>query len=200
MKYTLFLLLFLFPATLFAGDNRIIYPNHQQNLIQRHTVEFDKDTFLGLDGYYGQIDKLKIEAERQKGADKQALLDLIEILKDLIKTNKTATPPPPMPEVEKPQMPEPPKNSDLDKQVFQIFKTNCGNCHNETKSSGNLKLISNGGLYNLSGETRSKVYFRTSGVGIKSHNLSIMPPGKPLKDEDVETLASWAVQKLENNE
>jgi mono/diheme cytochrome c family protein len=190
MRFLAFILSLLIPVSAFATYPNVIqvYP---QNIIQRHSVQFDADTFLGLPGYYGVMDKQKIELGKQSQIDKENLNLALKIILQNGGGNPVQSP------IVAPQKEIAAEVDSLDKQVYNIFKKNCASCHNETTASGGLKLITkDGGLYNLSGSDRSMVYFRTNNA-IRELSLALMPQnGTALQDNEVNTLKVWAVKKL----
>lgn len=192
MKYLYFLIILLLPIVVSATPPyhyNYVYP--QQTIIQRHTVEFDADTYLGLNGYNGVQDKLKLENARQNQVDSETIKTLAEALKLALGGNGA------LPQTEK--ITEEPKKSELslDREVYNIFKANCAGCHSEG-ASGGLKLLAKDGLYDLSAVQRSKVYFRTTGPNLlKEMGLPLMPLNKsPLSDNDIKILYKWALQKI----
>lgn len=195
MKYILFLFLAILPSLALATyPNQVIqiqgaYP---QNVVQRHTVEFDAQTYLGLNGYTGVVDKLKSQQLKQNQIDSATLADLISILKKVLENQKTTDI-----SVPQPSQPTPTTSDSLDKQVYNIFKSKCANCHSDATASGGLKLITNnGGLYNLNANDRNEIYYRTAGGVLSELKLDLMPRGAPpLSDSEVKTLGIWALKK-----
>lgn len=198
MKFIIPILLIFIPTFCWATPPIVVV--QQPTVIQRHTVQFDAQTYLGLNGYYGAIDKQKQENLQLQQLDNQSIRTLVEILKGVL--DKQATPITPTPNVSIPIVPKNPSptvGNDLDKQVYNIFKTNCASCHSDKTASGGLKLVTDNGLYNLSALDRSNIYFRTNAAHLKELNLNSMPLNKPvLNDNDVKILAIWAISKIQH--
>lgn len=197
MKYLITILITLIATEVYATDRYFVQP--QQNVVVRKkTVEFDADTFIGLQGYYSVVEKLKAE-EKAQSVDKETLDKLLELLKILLQKEAnggTAVPQTPI----TPQEPPKPETPTLDKKVYEIFTRDCKSCHSQEKASGGLVLVGkdNKGEYlnDLTLSQRLLVHDRTYGVGLQERNLKRMPlQGKPLLDADVETLRLWALDK-----
>lgn len=197
MKYLFFLLISVLPTIGLAGypyHNNQLIQVYQPNIIQRHSVEMDADTYLGLNGYLGTQDKLKLELLRQTDLDKESLKKLIELNKILAEKLLNG---PQNQQLEKNPEKEEVKTNDLDRLTYEIFKKNCYQCHTEASNNG-IKLITNsGGLYNLSALDRSNVYLRVTG-DIPELGLQHMPKGgQKLSEKDIGVLRAWSMRKIQ---
>jgi mono/diheme cytochrome c family protein len=105
--------------------------------------------------------------------------------------------PPSLPyEPPKPQEPTTPSDgpTELDKQVYAIFKASCAKCHNESKQSGDFQLVNsaNGALVNHPLENRVLIERVVRGVHLKEDGLKLMPlNGQPLPDDQLQSIYLW---------
>lgn len=189
MKSIILFVSLLIPSICFGT-----YPNNQviqiypQQVIQRHSVVFDADTYLGIPGYLGTVDKLKLQQIQQSNLDKETVKNLVGIIERLEqKLNGVAEQP-----VTQPQKEEI-KQTDINTQVFSIFNKNCKNCH---VKDNKLKLITeNNGLYDLSAIQRWNVFYRTQGSHLINNDKK-MPIGGNLSEKDISILEKWAIEKM----
>lgn len=181
--------------------------NQDKVIVKEKLVEFDADTYLGLGGYYSVQENLAQKHDTGALLQKQseqidALIRLLEAkYKGEVKPTVPApieppvvvTPPPGEPTPVVPQVP----TAGLNAQVYQIFKTNCVNCHGPNQASGKLQLIGRDaqGDYLVDVGIRAfKVYDRTAGIRLAERKLKLMPiGGTALSDEDVSTIWLWAM-------
>jgi mono/diheme cytochrome c family protein len=189
MKYFITLILCLLPTVCLAGDY----------VIRQKRVEFDSDYYLGVNGYY-QVPRV---IKEQKDNELQyKILEVLEKINAKLEENSVEVPTEPV----KPSTPTEPETPDieevsnLDSQVYKIFKENCASCHIGDKAPKGIKLIGeeNGQkfLYDLPLADRFMVWFTTRGVNLDKTGHKRMPVGgSALSDEDVNTLELWMHNK-----
>lgn len=198
MKYLILAtLLLLFPSIGYA-DNYII---------KQKLVEFDNDYYQGVNGYYSTARSLRTREDVRKEQENEEIqlqiLETLQRIESKLSTGDTPELPevPQTPDVpEEPVPTESPDVSDLNLKVFNIFKKNCANCHNDTKSSKELALVGeeNGEefLYDLPLSDRVLIHHVTNNVNLDKTGHKLMPiGGPPLDNDSVETLRLWVVDK-----
>lgn len=183
------------------------YPPAKQDvvIVKQKVVEFDADTYLGLEGYYSiqneLVDKHGSAAQLKKKDDQ--IDALIRLLESKYKSDKPGQDNPPVETPANPEQPSQPPSAgeDLNAQVFQIFKKSCATCHGPTQSSGKLRLIGRddkGEFLVDIGLKSARVYDRVLGNHLKERGLALMPLNKgQLSDEDVSTIHLWNTQNIE---
>lgn len=205
IKYITIIGLILVSSTIYATDY-FINPHAQNVIVRQKTVEFDADTYLGLQGYYSVVDKLQAEKLQKEELNADTLKALIEIVKILLEKQGNGGVIPNIPTVPKPEpKPEPKPTDSLDSKVFKIFNDNCKQCHNTNNASKGLKLIGTDSqgdfLYDLSLAKRVKVFDSVNGVGLAERGKKLMPlESQALSDIDVETLRLWMIAKAEKDD
>lgn len=195
--------------------------NHQRQRLQvvdqvrvnQKVVEFDRDYFLGQEGYFDVADQLRFENQRVQQVQQNKTIEkqqeqidkLLKIVNELVK-KKSEEPKPVAPPNDTPVInpPSPVVGSNaLDLKVFRIFKTNCASCHTGDSARKGFKLIGKAGsneyLFNLSLQDRVIVHDVVSGKNLRERGKKLMPLGGPkLSDSDIEILRLWMVKEAEN--
>lgn len=173
-----------------------VYADDGTILVPQKVVEFDSRYYYGIEGYYSlgpSIHREKIQELTEQNAKLQAQL---QILIDLLK-NQNQTPNPTMPTVpnvvpEQPTVPEPDNGvSPLAQRVYDIFVTNCANCHGEADSD-RLQLVDveQGQLIVHGTASMADIVQRVERVYLADKKP--MPPGGVvLADEDVQALKEY---------
>lgn len=188
-------------AILVLSISSVVYGTNYctEQVIQQRVVQFDNNTFLGLNGYYSHGAALLAQKENEEVTDlkeqNKLLRDILKKLTD--KDNSTPNKPETTPTVEKSDY------TDLETKVLGIFKESCAKCHGDTKADGGLTLVKNGHL--MGGTTRKERVNSSNLIGaVLSHhrvngiNLNEearMPKGSPaLSDDKVEIIRLWLVE------
>jgi mono/diheme cytochrome c family protein len=210
MKKYIILAILLIPSIALAGGygiNHGFYNN--QTIIKERQVEFNGDTFLGLDGYYshGQALKAKydaIEAQEEREhlkAVKEQNEILRKMLEELLKRQGGGGQPNP----EEPQTPTPPPAnnnlSGLDADVYALFKEKCSKCHGDARADGGLKMVSNDTLAEDIAGFTPKAFARRTLIEQRTEATHLngdarMPKGSPpLDQEQVDLIKNWVIEK-----
>lgn len=211
MKIYIILAILIIPSIALAGGYGYQTYNNNAVIVKERQVEFNADTFLGLDGYYSHGQALKSKyaqiEENEKSQQIKALEEQNAILKailDKLQNGGAVVPNNP----EEPQTPAtPPANnngnglSGLDAQIYTLFKTQCSKCHGDTRADGGLKLVSNGTLSeDIAGFTpkafaeRTLTEQRVEGTHLDGD--ARMPKGSPpLDQESVDLIKNWIIAK-----
>ncbi len=182
----------------------------QQVITQQRVVQFDPNTYLGLEGYYNHGENLvkmkeEITSETIDQLKEQNKL-LTSILNALnsknsmpmapVNPNIPVVPPTVVPPIS-PSLPPVPADtrSELEKSVTKIFSDNCIRCHGDAQSNGGLTLMRNGQLQDIGLASAILVHHRTNGVRLTIGEETRMPKGAPALDTDsVETIRLWLVE------
>lgn len=191
MKYILPILLVMFLAVPAFATDRFV--------VQQRVVQFDPNTFLGVQGYYAHGQQLRAQKLEEEAELVKAVKEQNEILKQMVQAlmkGKVEGGTPPTPVVPTPEEPTVPA---LETAVLKIFTEKCAKCHGDTKADGGLTLIKDGKIVKdeedkFEVSKRLIVHHRVNGVNL-SEGETRMPKGNPLSDEEVETLRLWAVDK-----
>ncbi len=173
--------------------------NKDTVIVKQKIVEFDADTYLGLQGYYAVQDdavaKHGVAAQLTKKDDQiDALIKLLEKKYGEVKPDVNPPELPPTPPVEV----KPDSDTNVNAKVFAIFKKNCVSCHGPNQASGKLKLIDRDAkgefLVNV-GLKSVRVYDRVKGEHLKERGLDLMPLNKgPIDDKDVLAIYLWMIE------
>jgi mono/diheme cytochrome c family protein len=198
----------LITLALILSISGVVYATNYGQVVEQRTVKFNEDTYLGDDGYYTYGEKL--HAQKVSEFESNIVNELKkqnEILRDLV--NKLGgqgtlppTPPTAQPPANIPEVPVPADNySDLERQVFNIFKESCVKCHSETTANGGLVLVDNGVLTDIPAFVGVLIHHRTNGINLNvAEGEARMPKGSvPLDTEKVETIRLWVVEKAKKD-
>lgn len=188
--YILALLIILIPVIGYSTDV----------IVRQRVVQFDPNTYLGIQGYYTHGQQLIQRNEVEKTEEIRILKEQLDELKkqtaalqQIVLGNsgsENANPnPQPIPQV-----------SPLEAKVLKIYTEKCAKCHADENDDGGLTLLKDGKLviHEDSKEElaiRTNVFLRTD-AGLLQEGETRMPKGSPpLPDEDVNTLKLWMREK-----
>lgn len=191
--YILTLLIILIPAIGYSTDV----------IVRQRVVQFDPNTYLGIQGYYTHGQQLIQRNEVEKAEEIRILKEQLDELKKQTvalqqivlgngSTGNNPVQPPPIPDV--------PQVSPLEAKVLKIYTEKCAKCHADENDDGGLTLLKDGKLviHEDSKEElaiRTNVFLRTD-AGLLQEGETRMPKGSPpLPDEDVNTLKLWMREK-----
>lgn len=191
MKYVIGCLigLFLMSTNLYATDV----------VVKQRVVQFDPNTFLGIQGYYSHGQNLRVQKSQEEDEKLKLLKEQNEILKQMVNALLKG-------KVEGgaggalPVNPEEPAVPELETKVLEIYSTKCAKCHGDTKADGGLALVKDGKLVKDQNDgielaIRNVVHHRVNGVSLSEGEVR-MPKGAPaLSNEEVEVLRLWTIDK-----
>jgi len=191
--YILTLLIILIPAIGYSTDV----------IVRQRVVQFDPNTYLGIQGYYTHGQQLIQRNEVEKAEEIRILKEQLDELKKqtvalqqivLGNGGTGSNPVQPLP------IPDVPQVSPLEAKVLKIYTEKCAKCHADENDDGGLTLLKDGKLviHEDSKEElaiRTNVFLRTD-AGLLQEGETRMPKGSPpLPDEDVNTLKLWMREK-----
>lgn len=191
-KYILSFLIILFPTIGYSTDV----------IVRQRVVQFDPNTYLGIQGYYTHGQQLIQRNEVEKAEEIRLLKEQLDELKkqtialQQIVLGSGSNPGQPLP---KPEDNTPPK-SVLEEKVLKIYTEKCAKCHADENDDGGLTLLKGGKLVINENDKeelaiRTNVFLRTD-AGLLQEGETRMPKGSPpLSDEDVNTLKLWMREK-----
>lgn len=191
-KYILSFLIILFPTIGYSTDV----------IVRQRVVQFDPNTYLGIQGYYTHGQQLIQRNEVEKAEEIRLLKEQLDELKkqtaalQQIVLGNGGNPGQPLP---KPEDNTPPK-SVLEEKVLKIYTEKCAKCHADENDDGGLTLLKGGKLVIHENDKeelaiRTNVFLRTD-AGLLQEGETRMPKGSPpLSDEDVNTLKLWMREK-----
>lgn len=222
MKTLIYSLIFSLCLTSQVKATPPVYYNNkvQQIIIPQKVVEFDARYFQGVDSYFSVGEQLRAEKNQEKNAEIEFYKGQVEMLLKVlsnqsggkvIPTNPTPTNPEPNP-VPSPdptnpypqpvptQNPDEYKVTDIDRKVYNIFKTKCSRCHGDTKQDGGLTLVKSDTLQLLDINDRVELYDRVQGINLEARGKARMPKGgAALSDDEVETMRLWMIEESDRN-
>jgi mono/diheme cytochrome c family protein len=167
-------------------------------VVKQRVVQFDPNTFLGVQGYYTHGQNLRVQKSQEEDEKLKLLKEQNEILKQMVNAllkgkgaGDTGT---------LPTKPEEPAVPELESKVLEIYSNKCAKCHGDTKADGGLTLVKDGKLVKDQNDgvelaIRNIVHHRVNGVSLSDGEVR-MPKGAPaLSNEEVEVLRLWTVDK-----
>jgi mono/diheme cytochrome c family protein len=182
------------------GYHSDYYDNDQARIVIRDkVVEYDPDYFLGTYGYYKIGDELREKVEKQKVSDTEMKLLLLEKQIELLKLQMQKDCKPETPKTDVPTTPETPAAPKTDSSAMvELVKARCFNCHGGPQTKGNLVLLKNDKLADLSLAQVDLVEIHTFfDEHAKDAGLSRMPKGgKPLTDQELSVIRKWRQDKV----
>lgn len=193
MKYLIVGIFFLLTGISYGNPYRYSQ-NVDKVIIKEKVVEYDADYYLGTEGYWQvgkAIQKEALTAEQSENAYLKGKVDALkEIIKEL-ESKKNGSKPAENPVEDGDNKVEPvePKNK-----ILEIFEKNgCIKCHSSNKLDGELELVKDGKVAELSLAQRVLIHHRVNGVNLKGEGR--MPKGgKAVSSEEVEILRDWLVE------
>ncbi len=185
---------------------------YQNVVVPQRIVQFDANYFQGLNSYYAVGDKIRAEKATETTSEVEFYKGQIDMLLKILATKQgipvpgTPIAPVPTPEVPVagtvPEQPPVPANTgdyqvtEVDKKVYNIFKSKCSRCHGDTKQDGGLALVKDNTLQLVDIYDRVEIYDRTLGLSLEARGKARMPKGGvALSDDEVETVRLWMVQE-----
>lgn len=191
MKYLLALFIGLLAMPVMATDV----------IVRQRVVQFDPNTYLGLQGYYSHGQKLVAEDNAKKDEELKILREQVEELKKMTLALQSLTLGNVAGKVPaKPVEPEQKPVDALEAKVLSLYLDKCAKCHGDTKQDGDLTLVKDGKLVisdndSLELANRELVFHRTD-ASLLLEGEARMPKGSaPLTDEEVKTLKLWMHSK-----
>lgn len=177
------------------------YDEPARIIIRDKVVEYDPDYFLGAEGYYKLGDELREKFTQRKASEAEMRLLLLEKQIELMKLElqKSKNCKPETPDVAAPEVPaEPEAPTTNNAAIVELVKARCYNCHGGPQTKGNLVLMKDEKLVDLTLAQVDKVEIHTFfDEAAKDAGLTQMPKGgKPLTDDELKIIRKWRQDKV----